>query len=1625
PFTLVASSSSNLAVSFNVVSGPATITGDELTITGTGNVTVEATQSGNEMYAAAESVSRTFTVTKAAQVITFDAIADKVYGDAPFTLVASSSSNLAISFKVVSGPATITGDELTITGTGNVTVEASQAGNDTYAAAESVSRSFKVSEALQVITFDEIADKVYGDAPFTLVASSSSNLAVSFKVVSGPAEITGDELTITGTGNVTVEATQSGNEMYATAEAKSRTFTVAKAAQVITFDAIADKVYGDAPFTLVASSSSNLAVSFKVVSGPATITGDELTITGTGNVTVEATQAGNDTYAVAESVSRTFKVAKAAQVITFDAIADKVYGDAPFTLLASSSSNLAVSFKVVSGPATITGDELTITGTGNVTVEATQSGNEMYAAAEAKSRTFTVAKAVQVITFDAIADKVYGDAAFKLVASSSSNLAVSFKVVSGQATITGDELTITGTGNVTVEATQAGNDTYAVAESVSRTFKVAKAAQVITFDAIADKVYGDAPFTLLASSSSNLAVSFKVVSGPATITGDELTITGTGNVTVEATQSGNEMYAAAEAKSRTFTVAKAAQVITFDAIADKVYGDAPFTLVASSSSDLAVSFRVVSGPATITGDELTITGTGNVTVEAVQAGNEMYAAAEVKSRTFTVAKAAQVITFDAIADKVYGDAAFKLVASSSSNLAVSFNVVSGPATITGDELTITGTGSVTVEATQSGNEMYAAAESVSRTFKVAKAAQVITFDVIADKVYGDAPFTLVASSSSNLAVSFKVVSGPATITGDELTITGTGNVTVEVTQAGNEMYAAAEAKSRTFTVSKAAQVITFDAIADKVYGDAPFTLLASSSSNLAVSFNVVSGPATITGDELTITGTGSVTVEATQSGNEMYAAAESVSRTFKVAKAAQVITFEEIADKVYGDAPFTLVASSSSNLAVSFKVVSGPATITGDELTITGTGNVTVEATQSGNEMYAVAEAKSITFTVSKAAQVITFDAIADKVYGDAPFTLLASSSSNLAVSFKVVSGPATITGDELTITGTGNVTVEATQSGNEMYAAAESVSRTFKVAKAAQVITFEEIADKVYGDAPFTLVASSSSNLAVSFKVVSGPATITGDELTITGTGNVTVEATQSGNEMYAVAEAKSITFTVSKAAQVITFDAIADKVYGDAPFTLLASSSSNLAVSFKVVSGPATITGDELTITGTGNVTVEATQSGNEMYATAEAKSRTFTVAKAAQVIAFDAIADKVYGDAPFTLVASSTSNLAVSFNVVSGPAEITGDELTITGAGNVTVEATQSGNEMYAAAEAKSRTFTVAKAAQVIAFDAIADKVYGDAPFKLVASSSSILAVSFKVVSGPATITGDELTITGAGNVTVEATQSGNEMYAAAEAKSRTFTVAKAAQVITFDAIADKVYGDAPFNLVASSNSNLAVSFKVVSGPATITGDELTITGTGNVTVEAVQVGNEMYAAAESVSKSFTVDKADQEITFDPIEDYVLGEDPINLYAESNSGLEVTFEIVEGEGNIEDDVLTPTSIGKFIVRAIQLGDDNYNYAEATQEFNVDQATGIEDVFAEEMKMYPNPATDFVNLDFPNREAKQISILNAKGQIIRSVEAFDKIRINIQDLSSGMYFISIRTDQFVVTKRLLIVNK
>ena len=167
---------------------------------------------------------------KADQEILFNKIADKQVTDEPFDVYAYASSDLLIDYTIISGPATIAGNTITLDGsTGIVTVRASQAGNDFYNPAETM-QSFIVtddSKTDQTITFASIPDKITTDADFELSATATSGLTVSFQVLEGPAVIDGDTVSLLGgTGEVIIKASQEGDATYNPAPEIMKRFTV-------------------------------------------------------------------------------------------------------------------------------------------------------------------------------------------------------------------------------------------------------------------------------------------------------------------------------------------------------------------------------------------------------------------------------------------------------------------------------------------------------------------------------------------------------------------------------------------------------------------------------------------------------------------------------------------------------------------------------------------------------------------------------------------------------------------------------------------------------------------------------------------------------------------------------------------------------------------------------------------------------------------------------------------------------------------------------------------------------------------------------------------------------------------------------------------------------------------------------------------------------------------------------------------------------------------------------------------------------------------------------------------------------------------------------------------------------
>ncbi len=263
--------------------------------------------------------------------------------------------------------------------------------------------------------------------------------------------------------------------------------------------------------------------------------------------------------------------------------------------------------------------------------------------------------------------------------------------------------------------------------------------------------------------------------------------------------------------------------------------------------------------------------------------------------------------------------------------------------------------------------------------------------------------------------------------------------------------------------------------------------------------------------------------------------------------------------------------------------------------------------------------------------------------------------------------------------------------------------------------------------------------------------------------------------------------------------------------------------------------------------------------------------------QTITFLSITNHTFGDAPIPLVAAASSGLPVAFSVVSGSASISNNVLTLTGAGAVTVEANQSGNNSFNPAPPVDVSFNVARANQSIAFAPISNHSAGDAPFALTATTSSGLPVYFNVISGPATTSSNMVTLLGGGSASVIAWQPGNSNYNAAATVQQSFTVSKIPQTITFGALSSQKAGDAPFPLTATTDSGLPVSFSA-AGPATLSGNIVTLTGSGTVTVTASQPGNNTYAAASNVVQSFVVSPANNTL--------------VGLGYQANGGFQLAF-------------------------------------------------------------------------------------------------------------------------------------
>jgi len=545
-----------------------------------------------------------------------------------------------------------------------------------------------------------------------------------------------------------------------------------------------------------------------------------------------------------------------------------------------SSSGLPVYLSLISGPASIVGNTVSFNGIGTVVISADQLGNRNYLAAQPVITSFDIIKNPQTISaFSPIGPQTNGIPLLVNVPTSSSGLPVTISILSGPATIISNTITPTGAGNVTLAADQPGNANYYAAQEVTTSFVVEPANQTIILPAIPIQSYGAGSIPLSATDSSGLPISYSVT-GPASLSNNILTITGAGTVTVVANQAGSSNYNAASPVTNSFIVNPENQILS-PPISSLSVGESPIPLSPTNALGLPLSYSLISGPATLSNNILKVTGFGTVTIVTMQAGNSDYNPA-VETNSIAVKYAQKLSSFVRIPKKNYGDKPFRILTPlSSAKLQVSLSVLSGPAKISNNIVTISGIGTVTITANQIGNSNYNSVSEVT-SFEVHKASQKITDSVRPPTATGTYNLPSI-NSSAGLPVTISYISGPVSYYGGtQYTIYAAGKVSFALNQPGNDFYDAAPQLTRSFSVKKANQSITFHLVSMSGMGSGTFT--GGSSSGLPLKYtssnpNILS----IATDGLwTINNSGIVTITAYQTGDSEYNAAKPVSQRVHV-----------------------------------------------------------------------------------------------------------------------------------------------------------------------------------------------------------------------------------------------------------------------------------------------------------------------------------------------------------------------------------------------------------------------------------------------------------------------------------------------------------------------------------------------------------------------------------------------------------------------------------------------------------------------------------------------------------------------------------------------------------------------
>lgn len=340
----------------------------------------------------------------------------------------------------------------------------------------------------------------------------------------------------------------------------------------------------------------------------------------------------------------------------------------------------------------------------------------------------------------------------------------------------------------------------------------------------------------------------------------------------------------------------------------------------------------------------------------------------------------------------------------------------------------------------------------------------------------------------------------------------------------------------TLTVAKGSQTIAFGPPATPTYAPgASFNVSATATSGLPVTLSSLT-PAVCTyagGSTFDIVTAGTCIVAANQGGDGDYLAATQATQSIAIGKAvppALVLTATPGAIAIGGTS--TLATTGGAGTGAIGYSVNALCAVNGNTLTGLAAGTCTVVATQAGDVNYQATQSHPVAVSVGAGVTQVPLVLVAtpDSLAIDGTSTLSTTGGSGSgAVTYAVIGGPCTVTGNVVRATAAGQCQLSATKAADGTYAAVTSSPLVVSISpKPAPTLILTTSAATIAIGVTSTLTTTGGIPGAAVTYAVSGPCTVTGNVLTGTGQGNCSVTARQAATGEYTGATSNIVTIAV-----------------------------------------------------------------------------------------------------------------------------------------------------------------------------------------------------------------------------------------------------------------------------------------------------------------------------------------------------------------------------------------------------------------------------------------------------------------------------------------------------------------